>query len=99
MRCFSLVICCCRNSAEGYQESTEVALAETEAFLDWIRGLGDERIQAAVTPRFVPTCTPQLLAGLAQLAHKYDTAIQSHISESFDEVNKPLAPIQVEKFK
>ncbi|KAK9853899.1 hypothetical protein WJX84_011060 [Apatococcus fuscideae] len=86
LRAFIGKVCMDRHSAEGYQETTQEALAETEAFLQWIEELGDERIQAAITPRFVPTCTPELLAGLGQLAAKYDSAVQSHISESFDEV-------------
>jgi guanine deaminase len=38
--------------------------------------------------RFVPTCTPQLLRFLGEIAWKYHLPIQSHISENKDEVNK-----------
>ena len=33
---------------------------------------------AVVTPRFLPTCTPELLRGLGALAAKHDVSIQSH---------------------
>lgn len=46
----------------------------------------DPLINAVVTPRFIPTCTPALLKGLGQLAAQHDLAVQSHISESLDEV-------------
>lgn len=40
-----------------------------------------------ITPRFIPTCTPSLLDGLAKIAREYDCHITSHISESLDEVS------------
>ncbi|KUF89617.1 DNA-directed RNA polymerase [Phytophthora nicotianae] len=36
-------------------------------------------------PRFVPTCSLQLMKGLGALAKKYDVHVQSHIAESKDE--------------
>lgn len=75
-----------RQSPEGYTESTADSLADTEAFIKWVRRLGDDKIEAVVTPRFVPTCTPELLQGLGKLAADLNTPVQSHISESFDEV-------------
>eukprot|EP00959_Pyramimonas_sp_CCMP1952_P407835 8547218-Pyramimonas_sp.AAC.1 len=75
-----------QHGAEGYEESTEESLTETEAFIRYVRGLGCARVEPVVTPRFIPTCTPALMAGLGQLARLYDCAVQSHISESLDEV-------------
>lgn len=80
----------CRNSPEDYTESTADSLADTEAFIQWVQHMNDDRIQAVVTPRFVPTCSPLLLQGLGALAAKYNVPVQSHISESFDQV-RPLA--------
>ena len=42
--------------------------------------------QPVVTPRFLPTCSVELLRGLGQLAERYQCMIQSHMSESIDEV-------------
>ena len=39
-----------------------------------------------ITPRFIPTCTPELLSALGRLALEYECHIQSHISESIDEI-------------
>jgi len=71
---------------DGYSETTSDSLADTEAFIKWVQQLHDDKIHAVVTPRFVPTCTPELRQGLGKLAAHFDTPIQSHISESFDEV-------------
>ena len=81
----------CRQSPDGYSESTATSLADTQAFLEWTKQLNDDKVQAVVTPRFVPTCTPDLLGGLGRLAAQYDATVQSHISESFDEVQSALA--------
>lgn len=77
----------CRQSPDSYSESTADSLADTEAFIQWVHQLKDDNIHAVVTPRFVPTCTPELLQGLGKLAAELDVPVQSHISESFDEVS------------
>ena len=43
------------------------------------------RIAAAVTPRFAVACSPELLAGAAQLAKDQQSLIQSHLAETLDE--------------
>ena len=43
-------------------------------------------IEPVITPRFVPSCTLELLRGLGKLAQEQKVVIQSHISESLDEV-------------
>ena len=48
------------------------------------------RVQAVITPRFSPTCTPELLKGLGDLAQEFDLPIQSHICEQQDEVTYTL---------
>jgi guanine deaminase len=40
----------------------------------------------ALTPRFVPTCTPELLHGLGRLAAESDVLVQTHLAENTDEV-------------
>ena len=47
-------------------------------------------VSPAITPRFVPTCSDALLAGLGKLAAKYreqGVYVQSHISESVDQMS------------
>lgn len=67
-------------------EETEKSLLQTEEFISFI---GDffTNIKPIITPRFVPACSDALLYGLGQLAEKYQVPIQSHLSESQDEVS------------
>lgn len=65
--------------------SSEEAIAETERFIQALELLGQDEPLAplpVITPRFVPSCTDETLAGLGRLAQKYDLPIQSHVSES-----------------
>jgi cytosine/adenosine deaminase-related metal-dependent hydrolase len=39
-----------------------------------------------ITPRFVPTCTGDMLAALGRIAAKYGLPVQSHLSESVNEI-------------
>eukprot|EP01038_Epipyxis_sp_PR26KG_P004073 gene4073-5818_t len=39
-----------------------------------------------VTPRFVPTCTPEMMERLGAIAKKYGLPVQSHMSESPGEI-------------
>ncbi len=68
-------------------------LKDAEAFIK--QALTDfERIKPILTPRFVPTCSDQLLQGLAALQAKYNLPLQSHLSENKDEIAfvKELCP-------
>jgi guanine deaminase len=40
-----------------------------------------------VTPRFVPTCTPTMMARLGELSLRYGLPVQSHLSESQGEID------------
>ncbi|KAJ6247377.1 guanine deaminase [Anaeramoeba flamelloides] len=83
-----------RNSPHYYIESTEESLLATEEFINYVKGLKNDTIEPVVTPRFVPTCDPELLMGLSFLAVKHKLAIQSHVAEHVDEVSwvKELEP-------
>lgn len=39
-----------------------------------------------ITPRFVPTCTAEIMSKLGEIAKKYNLPIQSHLSESKNEI-------------
>lgn len=65
--------------------SAEAGLEETESFILEVRSLpGNEAplVLPVVTPRFIPSCSDGLLAGLGGLANKYGCHVQSHCSES-----------------
>lgn len=74
-----------RNSMEGLVETTEESLRETEEWLRDCRGLYGP-VKPVITPRYVPTCTNQLLEGLGALTEKYNVPVQSHLSEGLDEI-------------
>ena len=65
-------------------ESADKALSLTEQFLletQKINATSKQGIYGVVTPRFIPTCTDEVLYGSAALAQKYDAPIQGHCSE------------------
>lgn len=43
-------------------------------------------IMPCITPRFVPTCTSEMMSSLSALSIKYGLPIQSHLSESMNEI-------------
>ncbi|MEM9605670.1 MAG: guanine deaminase [Pseudomonadota bacterium] len=65
--------------------STEQALAESAAFIEYVRtlpGNSHATVQPIVTPRFIPSCTDTALKGLGDLAATTACHIQTHCSES-----------------
>mmetsp|Transcript_9185 Transcript_9185/g.14159 ORF Transcript_9185/g.14159 Transcript_9185/m.14159 type:complete len:431 (+) Transcript_9185:80-1372(+) len=44
-------------------------------------------IEPIITPRFLPSCSEQLLQGLGALAKKYNLKTQTHMSETIDEID------------
>lgn len=73
-----------RHSPKNLQESTQDACFQTEAWLK--SSFAYQRTKPIITPRFVPSCTEELMAFLGGLAEKYKVPIQSHLSENQDEV-------------
>ena len=45
-------------------------------------------VEPVVTPRFVPTCTDELLSGLGKIAEETGVRIQSHLAEAQDQVDR-----------
>ena len=43
-------------------------------------------VRPIITPRFVPSCTPELLKACGELADKYQLPVQSHLSENVSEI-------------
>ena len=46
----------------------------------------DALVRPIITPRFVPSCTPEMLEACGQLAAKYQMPVQSHLSENMAEI-------------
>lgn len=71
--------------ADYRDASPQAAVDDTRAVIDHIRGHkgnGDARVLPVVTPRFIPSCTDEALAGLGALASECGCHIQTHCSES-----------------
>jgi len=62
----------------------------------WIEKTKDrfKRTSPIITPRFIPTCTDELMQKLKQLQAEYSLPVQSHLSESKGEISwvKELCP-------
>lgn len=66
-----------------YRDASAVeGLAASERSIADVLALGDPLVQPIVTPRFVPACTDELLAGLGALARRTGVRVQTHCSES-----------------
>ncbi len=65
--------------------SPELAEAETRAFIAHVRGLAGNQsglVLPVITPRFIPSCTDDLLHRLGRLAVETGCHVQTHCSES-----------------
>lgn len=63
----------------------EAAIADTRAVIDHVRSHPDNtdaRVLPVITPRFIPSCTDETLAGLGALAEECGCHVQTHCSES-----------------
>ena len=75
-----------RNSPDCLRETTEESLAETRRWLEECEGRFPH-LRPILTPRFTPSCSDTLMAGLGQLAKEWGLWVQSHLSENRDEVS------------
>lgn len=85
-----------RNSPDYLrEEDAEASARETE---QWVKDtLGKyEHVVPMLTPRFVPSCTDELLEALGELQREYKLPVQSHISENPGEIAwvKELCPAE-----
>lgn len=75
-----------RNAPVNLTEELARSLRETEEFIDYVDALNDKQIKAIITPRFAPSCTPDLLEKLGELCQKRHISVQSHLSENKNEI-------------
>ena len=75
-----------RNSPVYLREiSTNQALRDTERWLCETKE-AYRTVKPILTPRFIPSCTADLMYGLARLQAKYGVPVQSHLSENYSEI-------------
>lgn len=68
------------------REDTADSLRESEALIRRWHGAAGGRLHYALTPRFVPTCSAELMRGAGELSRAYGCYVQTHLSESVEEV-------------
>lgn len=73
------------NVPDYLKENTKKSLQETELFIQETKGVCD-LVKPIIAPRFVPSCSSELLEGLGKLAKKYDVPVMSHLDEDVDEI-------------
>lgn len=75
------------------EESARIAALDT---LEWLENTSTrfERTKPILTPRFIPSCSDELLERLGQIRENYKLCVQSHLSENYGEIEtvKKLAP-------
>lgn len=72
---------------EAAEEGIRASLALAERW----EGAAGGRLAYALTPRFAPTSTPELLAGVGRAARETGLRVQTHLAEQSDEVARVLA--------
>ena len=83
-----------RNSPDYYVEKTDAAIEDANQFVEKFDD-DEDLVQAIVTPRFVPSCSPKLMTALSNITKKHPgMMVQTHISESTSEIDlvKELHP-------
>lgn len=75
-----------RNSPDILREkSTEASATDT---IQWLEEVSNKftRVKPILTPRFLPSCTDDLLEKLGEIQKKYHLPVQSHLSENHGEI-------------
>ncbi len=66
------------------EPSTNQSIRDTE---QWLReAAAFTHVRPILTPRFIPSCTDDLMYALRDLREKYDLPVQSHLSENYGEI-------------
>ncbi|GIO10811.1 5-methylthioadenosine/S-adenosylhomocysteine deaminase [Cohnella xylanilytica] len=68
------------------QEETGRSLQESVDLLEKWNGAANGRIHYAFCPRFVVSCTEELLVGVRDLSARYGVRVHTHASENRDEI-------------
>lgn len=71
---------------DAYVEGQESLIAEANSSLFTLHSSLPPLVRPIITPRFVPSCTPELLQACGELAAKYQLPVQSHLSENTSEI-------------
>lgn len=87
-----------RNCPQPLICDTEQHLAGLQTLIQCLHDRQKDEInplcKPIVTPRFIPSCTPDILEQLGRMAQQYNLPVQSHLSENMAEIEwvKELEP-------
>ena len=83
-----------RNSPDYLVESTQESLDSTKYWLEQTKKRNYKRVKPILTPRFIPSCSDDLMNGLNKIQDEYNVPLQSHLSENEKEIEwvKELCP-------
>ena len=84
MICFVGKVNMDRNSPDYYRETTAGSIDSTVKWLE--ESSGFENIRPIITPRFIPSCSDDLMKELARIAEERKLPVQSHLSENMSEI-------------
>ncbi|XP_030647259.1 guanine deaminase isoform X1 [Chanos chanos] len=85
---------CMDHNNYNYKETQMESVEETKRFIQELLKKEYPHVRPVVTPRFAVSCSSDLLSALGEIARNNDLHIQSHISETKEEVEvvKELFP-------
>ena len=75
-----------RNSPDYLREETEESVNETISWLEEVQKKQYQHTRPILTPRFIPSCTDELMYKLKDIQVKYQIPVQSHLSENYGEI-------------
>lgn len=73
-----------RNGPDTLSNTVEEAVEGTKRLMAHTASM--PLVSTIVTPRFVPSCSPEMMTALGQLANEYHLPVQSHLSENPSEI-------------
>jgi len=76
-----------RNSPDSLREKdAKQSAADTRQFIEECARRDYRKTRPIITPRFVPSCTDELMAELGTIRKEYGLPVQSHLSENPQEI-------------
>ncbi|KAI0984715.1 hypothetical protein GJ496_006845 [Pomphorhynchus laevis] len=69
-------------------EDTADSVKSTEWLIDYTQSLNSNKVKYAVCPRFVLSCTPELMTQLGAISQRRKLPVHSHLSENQDEIKQ-----------
>ena len=70
------------------EKIVSVSLAQSERLIRRWHGANNGLLSYALSPRFAVSCTEKMMRGAAELAERYATPIQTHLSENLGEIER-----------